>query len=144
MLSGSLALLLSALFAGAALYVSFVEHPARATLDDRAALGEWQPSYKRGAVMQASLAVFAFLAGLVAERQLDFRPGGAVADSALALDLAGDPADQPGVAENGPRTGRAAKPGSAGTMGPAARHAHHPGMCRGPGLSGGMFDFTRL
>ncbi|HEX2759757.1 MAG TPA: DUF1772 domain-containing protein, partial [Rhizomicrobium sp.] len=43
-----------------------VEHPARATLDDRAALGEWQPSYKRGAVMQASLAVFAFLAGLAA------------------------------------------------------------------------------
>jgi hypothetical protein len=63
---GNLALLLSSLFAGAALYVSFVEHPARAMLDDRAALTEWQPSYKRGAVMQASLAVVAFLAGLAA------------------------------------------------------------------------------
>jgi hypothetical protein len=63
---GSLALLLSALFAGAALYVSFVEHPARAMLDDRAALSEWKPSYKRGAAMQASLAVIAFLAGLAA------------------------------------------------------------------------------
>ncbi len=66
MLTGSLALLLSALFAGAALYVSFVEHPARATLDDRAALSEWQPSYKRGAVMQGGLAMVAFLAGLAA------------------------------------------------------------------------------
>jgi len=64
--TGSLALLLSALFAGAALYVSFVEHPARATLDDRAALSEWQPSYKRGAVMQGGLAMVAFLAGLAA------------------------------------------------------------------------------
>jgi len=62
----SLALLLSALFAGAALYVSFVEDPARARLDDAAALREWQPSYKRGAIMQASLAVVAFLAGLAA------------------------------------------------------------------------------
>jgi len=62
----SLALLLSALFAGAALYVSFVEDPARARLDDASALREWQPSYKRGAIMQASLAVVAFLAGLAA------------------------------------------------------------------------------
>ena len=66
MLTGSLAVLLSALFAGAARYVSFVEHPARATLDDRAALSEWQPSYKRGAVMQASLAMIAFFVGLAA------------------------------------------------------------------------------
>jgi hypothetical protein len=66
MLMGSLALLLSALFSGAALYVSFVEDPARAKLDDIAALKEWQPSYKRGAIMQASLAMVAFLAGLAA------------------------------------------------------------------------------
>ena len=66
MLTGYLALCLASLFAGAALYVSFVEHPARRLLDDRAALTEWQPSYKRGAVMQASLAVIAFAAGAAA------------------------------------------------------------------------------
>ena len=66
MLAGLVALMLAAIFAGAALYVSFVEHPARAALDDPAALTEWQPSYKRGAVMQAGLAVIAFLAGLAA------------------------------------------------------------------------------
>jgi hypothetical protein len=66
MVAGYLALSLASLFAGAALYVSFVEHPARMMLDDPAALAQWQPSYKRGAVMQASLAVVAFLAGALA------------------------------------------------------------------------------
>ena len=64
MLAGLLALSLAALFAGAALYVSFVEQPARMLLEPESALAEWQPSYKRGAVMQAGLAVIAFLAGL--------------------------------------------------------------------------------
>jgi uncharacterized membrane protein len=66
MLFGLLALLIAAAFSGAALYVSFVEHPARAHLDDRAALTEWQPSYKRGAVMQASLSVIGFALGTLA------------------------------------------------------------------------------
>jgi hypothetical protein len=66
MLTGLVALSLAALFAGAALYVSFVEQPARMLLEPEAALAEWQPSYKRGAVMQAGLAVIAFLAGLAA------------------------------------------------------------------------------
>jgi len=66
MLAGLLALSLAALFAGAALYVSFVEQPARMLLETEAALAQWQPSYKRGAVMQAGLAVIAFLAGLTA------------------------------------------------------------------------------
>jgi len=63
MITGQLALLFAALFAGAALYVSVAEHPARMTLADRPLLAEWQPSYKRGAAMQAPLALLAFLAG---------------------------------------------------------------------------------
>src|SRR6185369_9914053 len=63
---GILALTVAALFTGAALYVSFVEHPARALLDDRAQLEEWKPAYARGAVMQASLAAVGFGLGAAA------------------------------------------------------------------------------
>ena len=66
MLSGQVALLLAAVFAGAALYVNLAEQPARLTLDDRALLAEWKPSYDKGKMMQASLALLATLAGLLA------------------------------------------------------------------------------
>ncbi len=54
------------LFTGAALYVSFVEQPARLKLDDPSLLIEWKVSYKRGAAMQAPLALLAFLSGCAA------------------------------------------------------------------------------
>ena len=59
-----LATFCSAIFTGAALYINFVEHPARMGLDTRAAFTQWAPSYKRATLMQAPLAVIGFIAGV--------------------------------------------------------------------------------
>jgi len=54
------------LFSGAAFYVSLVEHPARMQCGTLLAATEFGPSYKRGAVMQATLAVVGTLTGVTA------------------------------------------------------------------------------
>jgi hypothetical protein len=59
-----IATLAAGLFAGAALYVSLVEHPARASLGSRAAVHEFGPSYRRGALMQAPLSLLGAAAGI--------------------------------------------------------------------------------
>jgi hypothetical protein len=59
-----LAVLCCTLFAGAAIYISLVEHPARMACDTKTAATVWAPSYKRATVMQAPLAALSFLAGV--------------------------------------------------------------------------------
>lgn len=51
-----LSFVFTGLFAGAALYVSLVEHPARMANTLGVALAEFRPSYKRASVMQVTLA----------------------------------------------------------------------------------------
>jgi anthrone oxygenase-like protein len=63
---GMLATLAATFFAGAAVYINLVEHPARMSCGVPAALAQWRPSYRRATVMQASLAVVGALAGIAA------------------------------------------------------------------------------
>jgi len=66
MLSGQLALMVAAAFAGTAICVSLCEHPARLKTDPRAMLTQWKPSYKHGAAMQAPLSLIGKILGLTA------------------------------------------------------------------------------
>jgi len=54
----------TAIFAGAAAYITLVEHPARMQCGIALAATEFGPSYRRAAVMQALSAAIAFLAAV--------------------------------------------------------------------------------
>jgi Anthrone oxygenase len=59
-----IATLATGLFTGAAVYISLVEHPARVACGPAVAVRQFRPSYRRAAVMQASLALIGTLAAL--------------------------------------------------------------------------------
>lgn len=58
------ATLCAGLFAGAALYVSLVEHPARMSCGSAVAVAEFGPSYRRAARLQSALASVCFVAAV--------------------------------------------------------------------------------
>jgi hypothetical protein len=53
----AIATLCCGIFAGAAIFINAVEHPARMEGGTALALAEWGPSYRRATVMQAPLAM---------------------------------------------------------------------------------------
>ena len=63
-----IALLSCALFTGAAVYITFVEHPARMQCGVELAVSEFAPSYRRATIMQTSCAVLGLLSSVVAWR----------------------------------------------------------------------------
>jgi hypothetical protein len=85
------ALLSSGLFAGAALYITAVQHPARISQGALIALQEFRPSYKRAAPLQASLAVICFVSSVVVWRltgQWAWLAGGALVGAVVPFTLA--------------------------------------------------------
>jgi anthrone oxygenase-like protein len=61
-----ISVLACALFTGASIYVNLVEHPARMQCGVEVAATEFRPSYRRGTLMQATLAALGLVASLTA------------------------------------------------------------------------------
>jgi Anthrone oxygenase len=65
-ISEFIAVLSCALFTGAAVYITLVEHPARMQCGVELAATEFAPSYRRATVMQATCAAVGLLSSLAA------------------------------------------------------------------------------
>src|SRR5215471_15644646 len=61
-----IAVLSCALFTGAAVYITFIEHPARMQCGVEVAATEFAPSYRRATVMQATCAAVGLLSSVAA------------------------------------------------------------------------------
>jgi hypothetical protein len=89
------------LFAGAAMYITLGEHPARMECTTELAATEFRPSYRRAAVMQASLAALGFvcsIAALACRTPLGLASWGHPLGGSHSLYAFGRPADQHPVA----------------------------------------------
>jgi hypothetical protein len=85
-----LAIVCAGLFAGAALYITLVEHPARVESGTAVALAEFAPSYRRATRMQASLAVIGCglaIAAWLSGAGLAFLAGGVVLGAIVPFTL---------------------------------------------------------
>ena len=60
------AVLACGLFAGASVYISLVEHPARMECGGELAATEFAPSYRRATIMQATLAAVGLVSSIAA------------------------------------------------------------------------------
>src|SRR6266566_8017223 len=58
------AVLTCGLFAGASVYISLVEHPARMACGVEIAAAEFPPTYRRASIMQATLAAVGLLSSI--------------------------------------------------------------------------------
>lgn len=86
------AMLASGGFAGAAVYITAVEHPARVQCGTAVAVKQFAPSYRRAAKMQGGLAVVGLVAGIVATLQgagIGWAIGGTVLGAVVPLTLIG-------------------------------------------------------
>jgi hypothetical protein len=61
-----IAVLSCSLFTGAAVYITFIEHPARMQCGVELAATEFAPSYRRATVLQAARAAVGLLASFAA------------------------------------------------------------------------------
>lgn len=78
------------LFAGAAIYITLVEHPARLSCGTALAVREFGPSYLRATLMQAPLAFFGTFAALDAwwqSRDAQFVVGGLLLGAVVPFTL---------------------------------------------------------
>ena len=87
---GAVAILATALFTGAAIYISLVEHSVRFSVDPINALQQWRLSYQAAAPIQASLATIGCLAAILIaliNRQVAWAIAGVLIGSVIPLTL---------------------------------------------------------